>query len=166
MLRNDPVPVAWRLTCDDHADRIRTPIHRLMLLARGNLDSFAGVKNKVMMFNFQSQFTFQNEEKLARMDVRMSGLTCAGRHEFFDDAEVLRFNEVPSIAVGSLLSAPFVVFGRFRADYLCRHAVLFQRLITLNTRSRMILFICLTSNESPILDWQYQGIVISSQSQN
>jgi len=47
----------------------------------------------------------------------MSGLTCVGGHEFFDNAEVWRFNEVPAIAVSSVRSTPIVVFGRFRADF-------------------------------------------------
>ena len=53
----------------------------------------------------------------------MSGLTCVSGHEFFDNSEVWRSNEVPAIAVSSVLSTPIVVFGRFRADFLCRHGV-------------------------------------------
>jgi hypothetical protein len=53
----------------------------------------------------------------------MSGLTCVGGREFFDNAEVWRFNEVPAIAVSSVLSTPIVALGRFRADFLCRHGV-------------------------------------------
>jgi hypothetical protein len=51
----------------------------------------------------------------------MSGLACAGRHEFFDNAEVRCFDEMPAVAVGSLLAAPFVMFSRSCADYFCRH---------------------------------------------
>jgi hypothetical protein len=103
--------MAWRLTGDDHPHRMRTFIQRLMPLACDNLDSFACFKNKVMMFDFQGQLTFKNEKELARMDVGMSSLTRAGGHEFFNNAEVWRFDEVPAITVSSLLSTPFVVFG-------------------------------------------------------
>jgi hypothetical protein len=90
---------------------MRTFIQSLMPLAWENLDSFACLKNKIMMFDFQSQLTFENEKELVRMDVRMSSLTRAGGHEFFDDAEVWRLDEVPAVAVSSLLSTPFVAFG-------------------------------------------------------
>jgi|SRR5580704_7570379 hypothetical protein len=103
--------MAWRLTGDDHPHRMRTFIQSLMPLAWGNLDSFTCFKNKVMMFDVHGQLAFENEEELARMDVGMSSLTCTGGHEFFDNAEVWRLDEVPAIAVSSLLSAPFVVFG-------------------------------------------------------
>ena len=53
----------------------------------------------------------------------MSVLTCVGGHEFFHNAEVWRFNEVPPIAVSSVLATPIVVFVRFRADFLCRYGV-------------------------------------------
>jgi hypothetical protein len=113
--------MAWWLTGDDHANRIFALIQRLMLLASGNFDSFMRVKDKMMMFDFQGQLPFQNVEELACMDVRMSGLTCAGWHKFFDNAEVWRFDEVPAVAVSSLLPAPSVMFGRCYADYVCRH---------------------------------------------
>lgn len=113
--------MAWRLTGDDHANRLCASIQRLMLLAWGNLDSFMRVKDKMMMFDFQGQLPFQNVEELACMDVRMSGLACAGRHEFFDNAEVRCFDEMPAVAVSSLLPAPFVMFSRCCADYFCRH---------------------------------------------
>jgi hypothetical protein len=103
--------MAWRLTGDDHPDRILASIHSLMRLAWDNLDSFTCFKHKVTMFDFDGQVTFENIEELACMDVGMSGLTCASGHEFFDNAEVWRLDEVPAIAVSSLLSAPFVVFG-------------------------------------------------------
>jgi len=40
-----------------------------MRLAGGNLDSFTRPKNKMMIFDFQGQFTFQNEEELPCLDV-------------------------------------------------------------------------------------------------
>ncbi len=103
--------MAWRLTGDDHPHRMRTFIQSLMLLAWENLESFTCFKNKVMMFDFQGQLTFENEEELACMDMGMPSLTRVGGHEFFDNAQVWRFDEVPAITVNSMLSAPFVVFG-------------------------------------------------------
>ena len=52
----------------------------------------------------------------------MPGLTGAGRHELFDDAELRRFDEVPTVAVGSLRTSPFVMFGRFCTDDFCSHS--------------------------------------------
>ena len=69
VLCNDPVTVAKRLTGDDHRRRIRASIRRLMQLAWGNLDAFTCLKNKLVMSDFQRQFTFQNKKELACMDV-------------------------------------------------------------------------------------------------
>jgi hypothetical protein len=73
------------------------------------------------MFDFESQLSFEDVEKLARVDVGVTGFAGAGRHEFFDYAEFGRFDEVPTVAVGALWASPFVVFGRFWADDLCGH---------------------------------------------
>lgn len=135
-LRNDPVTMAWRLTGDKHANRFHTAIQRLVLLAWGNLDSFTCLKNKVVILDLQGQFTFQNEEELACMDVGVSDLTCSSGHEFLDDAEVWRFNEVPTIAISSVLSTPLVVFSRFYAYYFCRHEIFSQTPTSLTTEFR------------------------------
>jgi hypothetical protein len=68
-LGNDPVAMTWRLDGDNHTDRICTPVQRPMLLARRDFDSFAWSKNKQMMFDFKSQLTFENVEKLPCMDM-------------------------------------------------------------------------------------------------
>jgi hypothetical protein len=75
------------------------------------------------MFDLESQFSFEDVEKLARVDVGVTGFAGAGRHQFFDDAEFGSLDEVPTVAVGSLWASPPVVFGGFCADDLCRHAV-------------------------------------------
>jgi hypothetical protein len=115
-LRIDPVAMTWRLTCDDHAERARTFISRLMPPAGGNLESLTSSKKKVLIFDFKRQFPFKNKEELACMRVRMSGLTRARRHEFLNDAEVGRPDEVPAVAVSSLRTSPLVVIRRLRAD--------------------------------------------------
>jgi hypothetical protein len=89
-----------------------------MALTWRDLESFSGVKDKVMMFYFEGQFSFEDEEKLTRVDVGVPGLVGAGRHELFDDAEFRRFDEVPTVAVGALRTSPLVMLGRFYADDL------------------------------------------------
>ncbi len=90
-----------------------------MLLAGSDLKSFAGVKDEVVMFDFESEFAFEDEEKLASVNVRMAGFAGVGRHEFFDDAEFGCFDEVPTVAVGCLRASPLVMLGGFCADDLC-----------------------------------------------
>jgi hypothetical protein len=90
-----------------------------MALTWRDLESFSGVKDEVMMLYFESEFSFEDEEKLARVNVGVPGLAGAGRHELFDDAELGRFDEVPTVAVGSLRASPLVMLGRFYADDLC-----------------------------------------------
>jgi hypothetical protein len=68
-LGNDPVSMTWRLAGDNHTDRISTPVKRLMLLAWRNFDSVARLKYKQMVFDFESQLTLKNVEKLPRMNM-------------------------------------------------------------------------------------------------
>ena len=93
-----------------------------MPLAWGDLESFPGLKNKVVMLDFEGQLSFKDVEKLAGVDVGVTSFAGAGRHEFFDDAEFVSLDEVPAVAIGSLWASPLVVFGGFCADDLCRHA--------------------------------------------
>jgi hypothetical protein len=90
-----------------------------MLLAGGDLESLAGVKDKVVMFDFESEFSFKDQEELTGVDVGVAGFACAGWHELFDDAEFGRFDEVPTVAVSCLWASPFVMLGGFCADDLC-----------------------------------------------
>jgi hypothetical protein len=57
-----------------------------MLQAGSDLESFAGAEGEVVMLDFESEFAFEYEEKLARVNVRMAGFAGVGRHEFFNDA--------------------------------------------------------------------------------
>jgi hypothetical protein len=107
------------LAGDEHAHRGGASIDGLMLLAGSDLESFASVKDKVVMLYFESEFAFEDEEKLTRVNVRMAGLAGAGRHELFDDAEFGCFDEVPTVTVGCLWASPLVVLGGFCADDLC-----------------------------------------------
>jgi hypothetical protein len=96
-----------------------------MALAGRDFDAFISMKDEVVVFDFESQFSFDDVEKLARVDVGVTYFAGGGRHELFDDAEFGRFDEVPAIAVGALWASPLVVFGGFCADGLGRHAGLF-----------------------------------------
>ena len=87
-----------------------------MLLSGRDFQSFAGVKDKVVMFDFECEFSFEDEEKLTRVNVRVPGLAGVGRHELFDDAEFGCFDEVPAVAVSCLRDSPLIVLGRFCAD--------------------------------------------------
>jgi hypothetical protein len=91
-----------------------------MLLAWGDFQPFTGLKDKIMMLDFEGQFSFEDKEKLTRADVRMADFTSPGRHELFDDAELWRFDQVPTVTVGPLRSSPLVVLCGFCADDLCR----------------------------------------------
>jgi hypothetical protein len=107
------------LAGDEDSHRFGAAIDCLMALAWSDLESFSSVKDKVMMLDFKGQFSFEDEEKLTRMEVGVPGLAGAGWHELFDDAEFRRFDQVPTVAVGSLRTSPVVVLGRFCADDLC-----------------------------------------------
>jgi hypothetical protein len=90
-----------------------------MLLAGRDLESFAGVKDKVVMVDFECELSFEDEEELACVNVGVPGLAGVGRHEFFDYAECGRFDEVPAVAVSCLGASPLVMLGGFCADDLC-----------------------------------------------
>jgi hypothetical protein len=92
-----------------------------MTFAWGDFESFAGVKNKVIMLYFEGQLSLEDEEKLTCMRVGMTRLAGVGRHEFFDDAEFGCLDEVPTITVSSLWASPLVMFGGFCADDLFWH---------------------------------------------
>jgi hypothetical protein len=93
-----------------------------MLLARGDFESFTSLKNKIVMLDFEGQFSLQHEEELTCVDVGVTGLAGAGRHELFDDAELRRFDEMPPVTVISLWPSPLIVFGGFCTDTLCWHS--------------------------------------------
>jgi hypothetical protein len=70
------------------------------------------------MFYLECEFSFENKEKLACVDMGMACLTCAGRHELLDDAELGCLYEMPAVTVCSLWAAPLIVFRGFRAGDL------------------------------------------------
>jgi hypothetical protein len=88
-----------------------------MPLAWGDLESFPGLKNKVVMLDFEGQLSFKDVEKLAGVDVGVTGFAGAGRHEFFDDVEFGRADKVPAVAV----VAPGIVLGVSGGDGFGRH---------------------------------------------
>jgi len=113
--------MTWGLASDEHSHGPSAAIHCLMLLARRDFQPFSGLKDKVMMLDLEGQFSFEDEEKLTRVDVKMTGLAGAGWHELFDDAECRRFDQVPTVTVSPLRPSPFVMLCRSCADCLCCH---------------------------------------------
>jgi hypothetical protein len=87
-----------------------------MLLAGRDFESLAGAEQKIVPFDFESEFSFEHVEELASMNVGVANLAGARRHELFDHAEFGSFDEMPTVAVSRLRTAPFVVFGRFLVD--------------------------------------------------
>jgi hypothetical protein len=61
--------MAWWLAGDQYPRRSGASIHCLVLLAWRDFESFSSLKNKVMMFHFEGQFSFQHEEELTRAGV-------------------------------------------------------------------------------------------------
>jgi hypothetical protein len=116
--------MTWRLTGDEDSRGMGTSIHYLMLLAWRDLDSFACLKKKVVVIDFEGQLSLEDEEELARAGVGVTDLAGAGRHELFDNAELGVFDEVPAVAVGSLWASPLVVLGRFDVDWRHRRPFL------------------------------------------
>jgi hypothetical protein len=114
--------VAWGLAGDEEAGRGCASVDGLMVLAGGDFESFAGVKDEVVAVDFESELSFKHEEELAGVNVEVASLAGAGGHELFDDAEFGCFDEMPTIAVRALGASPLVVFGGFCADDLGRHA--------------------------------------------
>ena len=117
----DTVAVAGGLAGDDDAEGVRAFIRRLVLLARGDFDAFAFLKDEVVIFDFDGQFAFEDVEELAGVDVGVADFLGSGRHELFDDAQVRRPDQVPAVTVGRLEASPFIVFGGAGADYFRGH---------------------------------------------
>ena len=78
--------MACGLAGDEEVCRGRASIDGLMDLARGDFETFAGVEDKVVMLDFEGEFSFEDEEELACLNVEVACLAGAGRHGFFDDA--------------------------------------------------------------------------------
>ena len=64
-LGGNAVAVAWGLAGDQHAHGFGAAIKCLMALAWRDFESFTGLEDKVFMFDFEGQFSFENKEKLS-----------------------------------------------------------------------------------------------------
>jgi hypothetical protein len=115
--RVNSIAMAGRLARDHYAEGIRSVIRGLMLLPGGNLDPFPFFEDALVMFDLHGEFAFEHIKKLAGVDVGVAGFAGICGHQFFDDAEIGGFDQVPAVAVGS----PFIMFGGFYADYFCGH---------------------------------------------
>ena len=50
------------------------------------------MKNEFLIFDFESEFAFEDVEELACVAMGVTDFACAGRDEFFDDAEFWGFD--------------------------------------------------------------------------
>ena len=113
--------MAWRLAGNQHAHRLGAAIECLVALPGGDFESFAGLEDEIVLLDFESEFSFNDEKELACAKVEVAGLAGVRWHELFDDAEIRSFDEMPAVAVCPLWASPLVVFGRFCADDLGGH---------------------------------------------
>jgi hypothetical protein len=125
----DSVAVARGLACNQYADRVCTSVERLVGLVGGDFEAFACLKDKVLPVNFEGQDSVEDVEELSRVEMVVTTLTCAGRHELFDDAEACRLDQMPAVAVDSQIASPLVVVSGLCADDACRHRAAVPTLI-------------------------------------
>src|SRR6187402_1321210 len=117
----DTVIMTWRLAGQNEAERRVPGVFGLMALSRGDFDALARFDGEVVVLDLHVGFSFKHVQELARADVVMARLGGAGRHEFFDDIQLWRADEVPGVALVRVGAAPLVVLCRGRADRLCGH---------------------------------------------
>ena len=109
--------MAWRLADDEDPHGVSTSVESLVLLAGEISKSVARVKDEVLLFGFEGEFSFENVEELAGVDVRVTDLAGhPGEQELFDDADPRGFDEVPAVGVGAVWTSPLVVLGGFCVD--------------------------------------------------
>jgi len=104
--------MAGRLTCDEYARGVRTVIEDLMRLTGRDFESRTCMKYEPVLLYLNRQLSLENVEELPRSPVEVSHLTRAWRHGLFDDAQFGSSDEVPSVAVICLGTAPFIVLSR------------------------------------------------------
>jgi hypothetical protein len=94
--------VAWGLAGDQHTQGLGAAIECLVRLAWRDFNAFAGLENEVVLLDFESEFSFEDKEELARAKVEVAGLAGVWWHKLFNDAEVGSFHQMPAVAVRSL----------------------------------------------------------------
>jgi hypothetical protein len=105
------IAVALGLAGDQHAHGLGAAIECLVTLAWRDFNAFAGFEDEVVLLDFESEFSFEDEEELAGVDMGVAGLAGTRWHELFDDAEFGSHNQVPAVAVCPVCASPLVVFG-------------------------------------------------------
>ena len=103
--------MAWGLAGNQHAHGLGAAIECLVMLAWRDFNAFAGFEDEVVLLDFESEFSFEDEEELACAKVAVAGLAGARWHELFDDAKFGSLSQVPAVAVCPLWASPLVVFG-------------------------------------------------------
>lgn len=78
--------MAWGLAGDEDSRGIGAAIDGLMYLAGGDFEPIACPENQLVIFDLEGEFSFENVEELACVDVRVSNFAGAGWDELFDDA--------------------------------------------------------------------------------
>lgn len=113
----DPVSMAWWLAGHQKPHYARTLVHRLMLLARCDLDSVSPAQTEDLMLNLHRQLSFQYEEELSCTLMMMPDFAGARRHLFFYDIQIRRADEEPAITAAS----PGVMLSILLRDNFSRH---------------------------------------------
>jgi hypothetical protein len=108
-----------RLTCHKQANRIRTSVEHLMRLAGRDFEPRTYGKDTAVLLYFDGQLSLKNVEELSGMNMEVTNFTGAGRHEFFDDAEVWCPDEMPSVAGVPVGTAPFVMCSGLPTEDRC-----------------------------------------------
>ena len=121
--------MAGRLAGDQHAHTVFAAVHCLVPLSRSDLKALARAQSEVALFDFESQFSFEDIEELARMNMRMTDFARAGRHQFFNHAECGRLEQMPAVAVRSARTSPRLVFRGTGAYDLGRHIAPFKSIV-------------------------------------
>jgi hypothetical protein len=115
------IPMTWWLASYDHSHRLFTLVHGLMLLTWRNLQSLTRKKKVVTVLHFHRQFSYEHEKELPSFGVDVTLFMGSRWHQFFDNAQIGRLDQMPAIAIGPMRTAPLIVFRGFFTCDLCRH---------------------------------------------
>ena len=78
--------MAWRLAGDENSYRLDSSIGGLMSLAGGNFESIACPENRLVTFDLEGEFSFEDVEELACVNVGVANFAGAWWDELFDNA--------------------------------------------------------------------------------
>jgi hypothetical protein len=113
------VAMTGRSAGDENASRVRAAVEDLMHLTGQDFKALTSLEGKGVLLYFEGQLSLDNIEELPRVNMEVTDFPGAGRHEFFNDAEVGCPDKVPAVAVVSVGTTPFVMRGGLPADDRC-----------------------------------------------